>query len=193
MPGFVGGGGYFSTDQRKKVYLQANFGGGTVFEDDRWFYRFGLRPFFIISDKWRMNYNFNYRHGNYDTGFVEGLNNGDIIFGRRNLDSYENVLNASYIFTNRMGLTLRARHNWTKVVYQKYHLLDQDGNLSPTTYTGINDEGILYNNTSFNAVNLDLIYMWEFTPGSRLIVVWKNNIIKADNDTDISFFRTFFI
>lgn len=191
MPGFLGAGGSFSTDRRKKIYLQANYGAGTVFEKDRWFYRFGLRPFFIISDKWRMDYRYNYRHGNYDTGYVEHWTDDDIIFGRRNIDSYENVLSASYIFTNRMGLTLRARHNWTKVVYQKYHLLDQDGSLRPTTYDGIDEDGIAYNNTSFNAVNLDLIYNWEFTPGSRLIVVWKNNIIKADNDTDISFFRNF--
>ncbi len=191
MPGFLGTGGWFSTDQRKKVYLQANYGVGTVFEDDRWFYRFGLRPFFIISDKWRMDYRFNYRHGNYDTGYVEHWTDDDIIFGRRNIDNYENVLNASYIFTNRMGLTLRARHNWTKVVYQKYHLLDENGDLAPTTYDGIDEDGLAYNNTSFNAVNLDLIYNWEFTPGSRLILVWKNNIIRADNDTDISFFRNF--
>jgi len=191
MPQFTGAGGYFSTDQRKKMYCQFNFFSGSVAEKGRWLYNFSVRPTFILSDKWRINYSFSYRDGNKDTGYVEHWENDDIIFGRRNIDSYENVVDASYIFTNRMGLTLRARHNWTKVVYQTYHLLDEDGILRPTTYDGIDTDGLAYNNTSFNAVNIDLIYTWEFTPGSQFLVVWKNNIITADNDTDISFFRNF--
>jgi len=196
-PEYIGGGLNWSSDQRKKIYVFAYASGGKVNDNNRWLYSFGIRPFFIISDKWKLDYDFRYRHGNNDTGYVEHIDidedgdKDDIIFGRRNINNYENVLNTSYIFNNKMALTLRARHNWSNVVYQSYALLDDEGGLRPTNYNGINGDGEAYNNTNFNAANIDLVYTWEFSPGSQFSVVWKNNIINFDHDTDINFFDNF--
>ena len=61
----------------------------------------------------------------------------DIIFGKRHQTTYENVWSASYIFTNRMGLTLRARHYWSTVNYNSFHVLDENGYLTPSSYDGL--------------------------------------------------------
>ena len=73
----------------------------------------------------------------------------DIIFGKRDQTTYTNVLSASYIFTNRMGLTLRARHYWSKVDYRTFHVLNEVGHLTASTYDGSDADGLSLHNTNF--------------------------------------------
>ena len=57
-----------------------------------------------------------------------------IYFARRNVISVENIFSAKYNFTNRMGLSLRARHYWSKVDPKQIFELDQYGDLqTPAT------------------------------------------------------------
>ncbi len=193
MPSFMGSGLNFGTDDRKRFNLEVFCGGGRVNETDlkRFFYDVGLFPSWIISDKWQIDYGSTYRYGNNDTGWVTELDNGDIIFGRRNIDTYENVFNTSFIFTNKMALNLRARHYWSTAVYQSYFLLGEDGNPETTSYTGLGEGSEPENDINYNAFNIDLVYTWEFTPGSQLSIVWKNAIATADSDTDIGFIDNF--
>ncbi len=191
MPAFLGSGLYISSDNTKKIRLSIFGSAGVVDDNKRYFYDFGIEPSIIISDKWRMDYEFSYRYGNNDTGWADELDNDDIIFGRRNLNTYVNVFNTSYIFTNKMGLTLRARHYWSRAEYQSYFLLGLDGDPEATTYDGLDEEGLPANDINYNSVNVDLIYTWEFLPGSQLSLVWKNNINTFKEDTDFKFINNF--
>ena len=112
----------------------------------------------------------------------------DIIFGRRDQITWENVLNASYIFTNRMGLTLRVRHYWSTLTYRSFHVLDENGHLAETDYTGHDENDYSLHNTSFDAFNVDMVYSWVFAPGSELSVVWKNAILRGDTQYDPAYF-----
>jgi hypothetical protein len=73
-----------------------------------------------------------------------------------------------YNFTSQMNVTLRARHYWSKVHYLSFYTVDPDGNTVPATssYPG--------NDQNYNIFNLDAFYTWDFTPGSRIILGWKN-------------------
>jgi hypothetical protein len=55
------------------------------------------------------------------------------------------------------------------VQYNNYFDLTEDGGLLPSDYSEIND-------ISFNAFNVDMLYIWNFAPGSEINIVWKNAI-----------------
>jgi len=92
-----------------------------------------------------------------------------IIFSRRNVNSVENVINVKYNFTNRMGLTLRARHYWSKVNPQQFYELDVNGKLQTPVnpFTG-------NANQNYNYLSVDMVYNWQFAQGSFLSIVWKD-------------------
>jgi hypothetical protein len=95
---------------------------------------------------------------------------GDTIyFSRRNVNSVENVLNVKYNFTNKMGLTLRARHYWSKVDPQQFYVLDTYGKLQTPTnpFTG----NVRQN---YNYLSVDMVYNWQFAQGSFFSIVWKD-------------------
>ena len=69
-----------------------------------------------------------------------------------------------------MALTLNARHYWTTGFYRKYLTLQPDGDyFDNDTYQG-------NNNFNYNVFNIDLVYSWQFAPGSNLSIVYKNAI-----------------
>ena len=92
-----------------------------------------------------------------------------IIFSRRNVNSVENVVNIKYSFNNRMGLTLRARHYWSKVNPLQFYELDKFGDLQTPTNPFTKNV-----NQNYNYLTVDMVYSWQFAPGSFLNVAWKN-------------------
>lgn len=92
-----------------------------------------------------------------------------ILFSRRDVKSVENIFNVKYNFTNRMGITLRTRHSWTKLNVRQLYELDELGNLitPAVNYTENVDQ-------NFNFFSTDLVYSWQFAQGSFLTLVWKD-------------------
>ncbi len=190
-------GGWISSDYRKKFALD-------VSSDYRWFetegrYRFniGVSPRFRFSDRFSMIYSIDrYFYAN-DEGaalLTEGgttVIGGDIIFGKRDQTTIENVLNLSYIFTNRMGMTFRMRHYWSKVDYTSFYVLDEDGLLQSSNYTGLSLEEESLHNTNFNAFNIDMVYRWVFAPGSEVSIVYKTSLLTFGNDVAQSYEANF--
>ena len=91
-----------------------------------------------------------------------------IIFSRRNLNSVENVLGLKYNFTNKMGITARVRHYWSKVKPVQFYELDNNGALQTpaTSFTG-------NVNQNYNFFSVDMVYNWQFAQGSFFSVVFK--------------------
>jgi hypothetical protein len=69
------------------------------------------------------------------------------------------------------------RHYWITVRYNDYYRLLPDGYLTPTDYSVNNDFGV-------NIFNIDLVYTWNFAPGSEINVVWKNAINTYEPESD---------
>ncbi|NCD69412.1 DUF5916 domain-containing protein [Mucilaginibacter agri] len=93
------------------------------------------------------------------------------IFALRNVHTIENIFNLKYTFNNTMGLTLRARHYWSKLNNKQFYNLSPDGALVDLTSTNFNHD----NDQNFNTWNLDMIYAWVFSPGSELSLAWKGS------------------
>jgi len=190
-------GGFISSDYRKSIAIDFYSSYRNFDVEGR--YRFNLRisPRIRFSDKFSMTYVLaRYEYVN-DEGAAIDLDGGgtiigdDIIFGKRDQTTYTNVLSASYIFTNRMGLTLRARHYWSTVKYNSFHILDEKGYLTPSTYDGLDVDGESLHNTNFNAFTVDMAYRWVFAPGSEISLVFKSNLLAFDNDVSKSYTSNF--
>jgi len=96
-------------------------------------------------------------------------NMGEPVLARRKYTDVTSLLSGTYNFTSRMNLTFRARHFWNKLENTNLYYVNPDGSwterydLKPYNY-----------NANYNVFNLDVFYTWDFSPGSRIIIGYKN-------------------
>ena len=168
-PVYIQPGYYFSSDYRKRFALDGSINYTFYNDSKRFALSFGLSPRFRVSDKLMFIYEFYQGISKNDIGFAD-VTNDIVTFGKRDLLTISNSLSTNYIFTNKMSLSFRLRHYWSKAEYKKYYTLNDVGELFDSDYSGDKD-------VNFNAFNIDMIYTWQFAPGSEMSVVWKNAII----------------
>jgi hypothetical protein len=174
-------GGFLSPDYRKAfiVDVRASMERAAGYNQSEW--QASLSPRWRVNDKLSFRLSSSYEMDMNDIGYVDErfvLNQQEIIFGRRDLQTIENVLSTTYIFNNLLALDFRLRHYWLTARYDRFYLLDDAGTLSHTDYGQNND-------FNFNAFNIDMILRWEFAPGSELAVAWKNAVLTY-NQSDIT-------
>ncbi|MCX2493515.1 DUF5916 domain-containing protein [Pedobacter sp. PF22-3] len=154
---------------RAKAY---NFGGNVRYFKQQLFggkqYNFYLFQNLRLNDQIAfgldLNFNPNYDYVNWVT--AQG---NQAIFSRYDRRTVENSFDAKYTFTNLMGFTVVLRHYWSDRRNKEFYLLKADGNLSD--YTGSTLNGL---DRNYNVFNIDLIYTWQFAPGSTLSVSYKD-------------------
>jgi hypothetical protein len=169
-------GSDFSTDGRKKFAINLSGRYRTFNENNRQLYFLEISPRYRVNDKLSFGYNFNTRTAQDEMGsFGENVRNDSIFFGLRNVRAISSTLNSSYIFTEKMSLTLRARHYTSSALYRKYFALNTDGSLTEASFEQNKD-------INFNTFNVDMVFSWWFAPGSEVSLVWKNAI--ATDGTD---------
>ena len=163
------GGLIGSTDSRKRFYVSydAGYASTPSFKNAEFFryklsfrYRFNDWLSLTISSEGKRDM------GNVGYAFIREPN-GDPIIGWRDVYEQTTLLTGLLNFTPRMFLTLRARHYWSSVQYEKFFNVDDKGNW-------INRPFIPGIDNNYNAYNLDVFYNWDFMYGSRLVIGWKN-------------------
>jgi hypothetical protein len=180
--------GGFNTDWRKKLSLNVNLHGGTTALISP---TIGYNPFYganentsyRVNDKLSFSLYLAFHIDDGDRGWVNFDDYGNIIFGVRKITSVENILSARYIFRNNLSLSLRARHYWAKAHYSSFYNLQEDGHLM---------DNISYHENhdfNFNAFNVDMVFQWQFAPGSSLNLVWKNSIYEEQDKTIEGYFN----
>ncbi len=189
-------GSWVSSDYRKKFAFDAGMDYRKFYSDNRNTISFGIEPRWRVNDKLQLNVSFEQDRAQDDLGWVNQLEDGSIIIGRREVITTETGIEAKYIFTNRMFLTFRARHYWSTAEYNDYFELGDDGKLYESPYSGIDPETMLSaHNVNFNAFTIDAGFTWRFAPGSDLFLVWKEGIFDAGSELEINYFsnlqRTF--
>jgi len=177
----VGFSTFVSSDFRKKFAYNASFSYSRHYGERDNSYSLGFTPIYRANDKFFLSYSFNYDSTFDERGYITTLDNGEIIFGFRNIKSVLNSLSGKYSFSDLSSLTIAFRYNWTPVAYKNnYTKLNKKGLLIPSTYTGNND-------VNFNSWNLDLRYVWQFARGSELSVLYRNAIFNSDDQSNLSF------
>jgi hypothetical protein len=178
-------GGFISSDYRKPFALDININYRIFNENQRNYFNIYISPRYRVNNKLSFVYEISDNLKNDDLGFVNyNPYNDTITFGRRNIQTVNNILSSVYKFTNKMSLSFRLRHYWSTALYRGYYALGKDGYLSQYNY-GNN------HNVNFNAFNIDMVFFWQFAPGSELNIVWKNSLLKRENQINADYYENF--
>lgn len=175
-PANWGLGFWINTNESKKYFITYEY----YFANRPSVKGFGFTT--ILSNRYRFNNNFTLSLNNYfdvtnnGKGFA-GNDNGNIIVGLRNRIVVENTFNVKYNFTNKMGLTFRARHYWSNTKHESYMSLQPNGD--EIAYNTSNIIG----HSNFNFFNVDMTYTWQFALGSFININWKDAIQNFDYET----------
>lgn len=138
-----------------------------------------------FSDNLSLSHRLSLEPQTNNVGFAGFDSNGDIIYGLRDRNAIDNSLECKYNFNSKMGLNARVRHYWSKVDYERFFTLLPNGKLTPNSaYTGNPNQNV-------NFFNIDMVYTWEFAPGSFLNVVWKNAAFDYQDVVERSYFKNF--
>lgn len=179
-------GSYFESNQAKKYSISPelvirkffNFYNGFSYQvSARQSYRFSSK--LSVSHRFSINPRFN------NIGYTYSDNSNEIIFARRKVNAIENILSAKYNFTNKMGITFRVRHYLSTVENKEFFTLKKDGKLNPTALFNNNT------NRNVNFFNIDMVYTWQFAPGSFVNIVWKNSVFDSKEFVESDYFKNF--
>lgn len=188
----VNGNTWFSSNYNKFFALDGNVGYNTTFEEGRDFYSywFGLSPRFKVNDHFIISYSFDFDEEIKERGFVNVLDNEDIVFGQRDQKTIINSISGSYNFNSLHALTLTFRNYWAIVTYEDvFYSLQENGRLIAAPNYDLDDIG--FNpDVTFNTWNLDLKYAWEFAPGSQLIALYRNSLFNVNDASDKKYFES---
>jgi hypothetical protein len=172
----------FSPDYRHRFVVDFDIGMKYCRSLDQFNYWIKAEPRFRVNDNLMIVLELMGDIDNRNTGFVDhfGGSAGDsvIVFGSRDILTFENVLEANYRFSNKSSLEFRLRHYMIAVNYNEFFDLSADGSLLTSLY--IENEDF-----TDNIFNIDLVYTWNFAPGSEINIVWKNFIEKEDRISGI--------
>lgn len=175
FPANVDVGAFLSSDYSKRLALDLEGSVRWFDEEQRRTAYINVEPRIRASERLLLVLSFYQEFKDHDVGWATFFND-DILFARRDQWTTESGIDASYLFNNRMGITAHARHYWGRAGYLSFHRLDADGRLRPTEYTGLDANGDPIHDIDFDAFNVDLLFTWNFAPGSQLTLGWKNII-----------------
>lgn len=167
--------GVYINPNRAKAY---NFGGNIRYQEQQLFkgksYNFYFFQNFRLNDKVAFGLDLSF-NPNYDFVNWVTTKGSQSIFSKYDRRTVENSVDAKYTFTNLMGVTVVLRHYWSDRRNKDFYLLKPDGNL--TDYQGPALTGL---DRNYNVFNIDLIYIWQFAPGSTLSVSYKDAAETSD-------------
>ena len=177
---------WLSTNYQKPfaIDLSGNF---SVYDRPNWYeYRYTINPRLRLNSNFSFIYEWTQRNSYSEEGYAVSFSTpvnspSGIIFGQRNRTDVTQTLGADYFMTNRISCNLRLRHYRSKVIYERFYLLDEEGLLEEIIdYDGLSSDGSSAYNINYNAFTIDMNLRWVYFPGSELIIVWKNSIFSND-------------
>lgn len=179
------GGGFISSDYRKPFALDIRVNYRGFNENKRSTTNINVSPRLRVNNKLSFIYESSYEDRVDDIGFVNyNYYTDTITFGRRNLQTISNTLSGVYKFTNKMSLSVRGRHYWSRATYYGYYNLEKNGDLTQYAYQNSHD-------VNFNAFNIDVVFFWQFAPGSELNIVYKNAVLKREAVINYDYYYNF--
>jgi hypothetical protein len=159
---------WYESNFGKKFYWTASAWGGRGGIFKRKAFELNLSARQQFSSKFTVDHSVAISSTKNQPGWADyNTTTGQIFFSRRNVESVENILNLKYSFNNKMGITMRGRHYWSKVAPMQFYELDDYGDLQTSAYNQ-------NRNQNYNFLSADLVYNWQFAQGSFLTAVWKD-------------------
>ena len=173
-----------SSNYNNKFALDINPYITHVINENRYEAGINISPRYRFSDKFSLVYSFDYFKQKNDIGFID-FDNNNIIFARRDRDTYTNAISSKFSISSVMNFNLSVRHYWSLAENNKINNLNQDGSLTENTTYSSNK------NSNFSTWNLDLSYSWWFAPGSQMSILYRNNAATFDRTINKNFNSNF--
>lgn len=175
---------WFETNNAKKynLYSELMYVKRSLFNSER--YNFNMNNRYRFNNKLTVSHRLNVAPQNNNTGFA-AISGNDVIMGKRDIKSVENILNFKYSFNAKMNINTRIRHYWSKVNYKEFFTLQQDGSLQKNNSFNQNV------NQNYNAFNIDAVFTWQYAPGSFINLVWKNAAYDFNRIVNNGYFKNF--
>jgi hypothetical protein len=179
--GYVG----FNTDSRRNLILEGNLNFEHTSGPDRTI-NTSLSATWIQSSRVQHGFSLGYSQTHSNAQWVGNFGNpgGGIggvsyVFGEMKERVWDLTLRSSLVFTRDQTLELYAQPFLAVGDYtDARELVKPDTrDLAPFTAEGF---AIRDNDFSFGAVNLNLVYRWEYRPGSTLYLVWTHSRSRYD-------------
>lgn len=169
---------WISPDYRKKFIVDVNLGFWHVPSQDLFNWWTKIEPHWRVSENFtivpELFIDFSMNNIGYVTDSLNVLQKPSIIFGRRDIKEITSSLEADYVFSPNTSLAFKMRHYWLRVNYLSFYDLHTDGHVYPNQYS-VNED------FSVNAFNIDMVFKWNFAPGSELLLIWKNAVYSNEN------------
>ena len=137
---------------------------------------FNLTQILKLNNRMNFKYQFRISQDLNDYGYVDDEDSDIIYFGKRDVKNLTNTIESNYMFSEKSSVNFRLRHYWSAVEYDRFFTLTEKGYLEDTDSYEENK------NINFNAFTINMMYTWNFAPGSRLTLVWKNSISVKDDE-----------
>ncbi len=176
--------GFISTDYRKALALDINGSYRIHKEWDRKAWSARVSPRIRLGDRILLIPNFSWIQRNNDRGFATIDGSGNSVFARRDRRDITSGLSTNILFSNKMNISIRARHNWALVENFEYFDLESEGDLTSNLHPDNEDR-------NFNAFNIDVIYRFRFAPGSEINLIYKNSILSETGQLIYNFGENF--
>ena len=180
---------YRSDSRKKLVYrsgIEHSYGVNEQFNENSSETEIEFYSGYRLSNQFKVELGISNGISKNEIGYVFDEND-NLYFGNRKVKFTENNISLNYNFNSYKSLNLKFRQFWSSALYKEdFFLLKSDGNRS-VSEKNISD----YNpNTNFNLWNLDLSYNWEFAPGSKITLLYRNNIFNENNLSGISYYNS---
>jgi hypothetical protein len=179
-------GGWFESNEAKKYsfviesFSRAYFNFYKAFTNETF-----IRQNYRFSSKFSLTHRLSVEQRFNNIGYTWSSSASEVVFAKRKVNAVENILSAKYSFTNKMWTNFRMRHYYSSVDNESFFNLRADGKLEPNPAFNLNT------NQNVNFFNIDMVYTWQFAPGSFLNVVWKNAVFDFDNIVERNYFKNF--
>lgn len=182
----IGFGPFFESNESKKYSFSIETFSRTYLNFYHYFFaEIAFSQNIRFNNKFSISHTIDFQPEFNNVGYTYIDGSSDINFAKRKVNTIENTLGIKYSFTNKMGITFRARHYVSSVDNKTFYILQSDGSLKENSsfYTNANQ--------NVNFFNIDMVYTWEFAPGSFLNIVWKNASQQDGNFVEHNYFKNF--
>ena len=180
---------YMSDKRKKFTYgfdFQRSFAVNEDFDENKKGIKYGFGFLYRLNNKLNLQYEIGNSKNNDNVGYVFSEED-EIFFGKRDVKSVENDVSINYNFDSYKSINIKFRQFWSTAKYNdSFYSLNDNGRRSISN-KDIEDYDP---NTNFNLWNFDLGFNWEYAPGSKLTLLYRNNIFNQDNLSGISYYTS---
>jgi hypothetical protein len=109
----------------------------------------------------------------------QGIGGLAYVFGDIHQQTVDFTVRSSILFTRNQSLEVYAQPFLTVGHYGRARELARPDSYDFINYAGTNAQGLPYdyrdNDFSYSSVNLNVVYRWQYRPGSTFFLVWKQS------------------